>query len=262
MVTLQPLSASMTCPGLVLIPTQLPAGKCFGLPHKHARLQTQSDRLKLQKRQAFAFGGVSNASRSLESQIDELEGTSSQPEEITSDLLTLDEVQSIAARRGLYLNARTLGPMYRIVIRDRNEDGPILAVSSGFTVPAMGLMHCDSLQIFTRGVRGTEGERLRGGVLGLGLLMGGAVFSFGHSVGCTKAEILAIKDDDAWHKRLVRYYSYFGFRRVRAVGDNGLRDLPDLLVWGGVGMRMDADIEELLRRWTAAIRRSDRKVLH
>ncbi len=44
-------------------------------------------------------------------------------------------------------------------------------------------------------MRGTEGERLRGGVLGLGLLMGGAVFSFGHSVGCTKAEILAIKDD-------------------------------------------------------------------
>ena len=43
---------------------------------------------------------------------------------------------------------------------------------------------------------------------------------------------------DAWHKRLVRYYSYFGFQRVRAVGDNGLRDLPDLLVWGGVGMRM------------------------
>lgn len=40
---------------------------------------------------------------------------------------------------------------------------------------------------------------------------------------------------DAWHKRLVRYYSYFGFQRVRAVGDNGLRDLPDLLVWGGVG---------------------------
>lgn len=254
-------SAQATRPGLVLIPTQLPAGKCFGLPHKRARLQTQRDRLKLQKPQAFAFGGVSNASRSLESQIDELEGISSQPEDVTSDLLTLDEVQSIAARRGLYLNARMLGPLYRILIRDRNEEGPILAVSSGFTVPAMGLMHCDSLQIFTRGVRGTEGERLRG-VLGLGLLMGGAVFSFGHSVGCTKAEILAIKDDDAWHKRLVRYYSYFGFQRVRAVGDNGLRDLPDLLVWGGVGMRMDADIEELLRRWTAAIRRSDRRMLH
>lgn len=55
------------------------------------------------------------------------------------------------AYRGLFLNARTLGPFYRIVIRDRDEEGPILAVSSGFTVPAMGLMHCDSLEIFTRG---------------------------------------------------------------------------------------------------------------
>lgn len=44
-------------------------------------------------------------------------------------------------------------------------------------------------------VRGSEGERLRGGVLGLGLLMGAAVFSFGHNMGCKKAEILAIKDD-------------------------------------------------------------------
>ena len=53
--------------------------------------------------------------------------------------------------RGLYLYARTLGPFYRIVIRDKDESGKVMAVSSGFTVPAMGLMHCDSLEIFTRG---------------------------------------------------------------------------------------------------------------
>ena len=55
--------------------------------------------------------------------------------------------------RGLALTLKTLGPFYRIVIRDApgGEPGAILAVSSGFTVPAMGLMHCDSLEIFTRG---------------------------------------------------------------------------------------------------------------
>ena len=56
--------------------------------------------------------------------------------------------------RGLSLTLKTLGPFYRIVIRDGApgaEPGAILAVSSGFTVPAMGLMHCDSLEIFTRG---------------------------------------------------------------------------------------------------------------
>ena len=60
-------------------------------------------------------------------------------------------VISLCSCRGLYLYARTLGPFYRIVIRDKDENGKVMAVSSGFTVPAMGLMHCDSLEIFTRG---------------------------------------------------------------------------------------------------------------
>lgn len=62
-------------------------------------------------------------------------------------------------------------------------------------------------------MRGSEGERLRGGVLGLGLLMGGAVFSFGHSVGCTKAEILAIKDDGACSAFLMDQMSPFILQR-------------------------------------------------
>ena len=61
---------------------------------------------------------------------------------------------------------------------------------------------------------------------------------------------------DAWHARLLRYYAYFGFRAVRRVGDRGLLDLPDLLVWGGVGTRMDADIGEMLGRWTPSLRAS------
>ena len=42
---------------------------------------------------------------------------------------------------------------------------------------------------------GAEGQRVRGGVLGLGLLLGGAVFAHGLALGATKAEILAINDD-------------------------------------------------------------------
>ncbi len=42
----------------------------------------------------------------------------------------------------------------------------------------------------------------------------------------------------------------------REVGANGLRDLPDLLVWGGAGTRMDADVDTLVRRWTRALRRN------
>lgn len=45
--------------------------------------------------------------------------------------------------------------------------------------------------------KGPDGERVRGGILGLGLLMGGAVFSYGRSCRCHKAEILAIRDEGA-----------------------------------------------------------------
>ena len=68
-------------------------------------------------------------------------------------------------------------------------------MTTGFVVPPMRLMHCDTLQVFTAGRRGEEGERTRGGVLGLGLLLGGATFAHGLACGCRKAEILAINDD-------------------------------------------------------------------
>lgn len=42
---------------------------------------------------------------------------------------------------------------------------------------------------------GAEGARVRRNALGLGLLLGAAVFSYGHSCGCRTAEILAINDD-------------------------------------------------------------------
>lgn len=58
-------------------------------------------------------------------------------------------------------------------------------------------MHCEALQIFTRGMRGEQGDRIRGGALGLGLMVGCATFAYALSKGCKKAEILAIKDDGA-----------------------------------------------------------------
>jgi hypothetical protein len=58
-------------------------------------------------------------------------------------------------------------------------------------------MHCETLQVFTKGMRGAEGDRIRGGALGLGLMIGCATFAYGMRKGCTKAEILAIKDDGA-----------------------------------------------------------------
>lgn len=109
-------------------------------------------------------------------------------------VVSLEEVKDIAASRDLQLTVRELGPLYRIVCRDGKSD-KIVGVTSGFIVPMLGLMHCDTLQIFTKGQRGEQGMRVRAGLLGLGLLMGGATFAFGRERGCRKAEILAIDDD-------------------------------------------------------------------
>ncbi|KAG1674713.1 hypothetical protein FOA52_013548 [Chlamydomonas sp. UWO 241] len=144
-------------------------------------------------------------------------------------LATLAEVQAAARKRGLSITLATLGPGYRIECREAagsgssgGGDGKLLAVTNGFVVPPpFGLMHCDTLQVFTKGLKGEQGQRVRGGVLGLGLLLGGATFAHGHACGCTTAEILAINDDDATHARLVLYYSYFGFKPARFAADRG-----------------------------------------
>ncbi len=59
---------------------------------------------------------------------------------------------------------------------------------------------------------------------------------------------------DRWHARLVTYYSYFGFKAVCVVEGDKLADLPHMLVWGGAGTRMDADVQAMLRKWTPALR--------
>lgn len=53
----------------------------------------------------------------------------------------------------------------------------------------------------------------------------------------------------------MKYYTFFGFEFVKEVGTNGLADLPDQVAWGGVGTRMDADVEAMLDKWTPALRK-------
>lgn len=72
-----------------------------------------------------------------------------------------------------------------------------------------------------------------------------AIAAYGFEQGCTKAEILAINDDDETHRKLVLYYKRLGFKPVREV-TGGIADLPHMLVWGGVGTRMDADLQAFL----------------
>ena len=46
---------------------------------------------------------------------------------------------------------------------------------------------------------------------------------------------------------------------MRYVGEE-LKDIPDRLVWGGVGTLMTNDIEKVLRKWTRLIRSANRRM--
>ena len=121
--------------------------------------------------------------------------------------------------------------------------------------PPFGILHLDSVRVYNSRLRGPLRARAQT-AFGLALLIGAVAFVHADAQGCSRAELLAIDDGNEYAERLVKYYARLGFAPIRAVGGNGLRDLPDLLVWGGAGTRMDADVAVMLRRWTRAVRRS------
>ena len=74
------------------------------------------------------------------------------------------------------------------------------------------------------------------------------------STPCRRARLLAIRDAEGQHRRLVRYFQQRGFHTVREV-EAAVWDLPLRMVWGGAGALMTADCAEVQhraqQRWTA-----------
>eukprot|EP00241_Pyramimonas_parkeae_P011055 CAMPEP_0114229848 /NCGR_PEP_ID=MMETSP0058-20121206/3140_1 /TAXON_ID=36894 /ORGANISM="Pyramimonas parkeae, CCMP726" /LENGTH=236 /DNA_ID=CAMNT_0001340979 /DNA_START=8 /DNA_END=718 /DNA_ORIENTATION=- len=187
------------------------------------------------------------------------------------NFITVDQIKSAADDRGMALSMTTAGPFFKVQCRHSaipvdegdDRDADLVGEATGFTAPWFGILHLDQLRVFNSKIKKlAKTESVVNSqvsiqtTFGVGLLVGALAVKYAYDCGCTKAELLAIKDDDRWHARLVRYYSRLGFHAVREVGDNGLSDLPHLLVWGGAGTRMDADIELLIERWSNALRRT------
>lgn len=59
--------------------------------------------------------------------------------------------------------------------------------------------------------------------------------------------------------QLVKFYTRIGFKQVYEVTGSSLGDLSHMLVWGGVGTRMDADIEDLMLKWCSRFKSKDRE---
>jgi hypothetical protein len=197
-------------------------------------------------------------------------------------LLTLADVRADAAAAGLDLAISSLGPAFRIECRrrpQRRRGGPddeaqrssghgtsspdaLLARLGGALFPpwaapwAGGIAHIDALEVWNRALGREERRALLAAVgpAGLGGLLARAAFAHAaEAAGCATAEALAILDDEATHARLVSAYKRVaGFREVAFVSGSRLADVPHMLVWGGAGTRLDADIPAALARWGAA----------
>ena len=72
---------------------------------------------------------------------------------------------------------------------------------------------------------------------------------------CRRARLLAIRDDERQHRRLVRYFRQRGFQLERDVAA-ALWDLPLRLVWGGAGALMSGSVEQVLERSLRSWRQS------
>ncbi|KAG9440414.1 hypothetical protein H6P81_020579 [Aristolochia fimbriata] len=157
---------------------------------------------------------------------------------------TMTEIMESSIAQNLHLQLHTLGPFFRISAKSL-ETKQELGRAEGLVRVWLGgkILHLDSIRM-RRDTLGMEKS-----IFGLGLFVGAVAIRHGFDSGCKKAELLAINDTDVFHSKLVRFYTRMGFKVVHEVDGSSMGDLAHMLVWGGKGTRMDADIEELLVKW-------------
>ena len=154
----------------------------------------------------------------------------------------LAEIEQRAAARGLLLRLQVkqvlaLRTLRVVVARPRQGQAPVLLGElKGWALP---LTH--GLQLDTMRVQGEDTQ-------GVGALIWAATFAWAlEATPCRRARLLAIRDNDQQHRRLVRYFRQLCFEPIREVGAAAL-DLPLRLVWGGAGLLMSGDIAQGLER--------------
>ncbi|MBW0166693.1 MAG: hypothetical protein KXJ49_04280 [Vulcanococcus sp.] len=157
-------------------------------------------------------------------------------------LPSLAEIEQLAAARGLLLRlqvkqALAVTTLRVVVARSREGQGPLLLGElKGWALPLQA-----GLQLDTMRVQGKDTQ-------GVGPLIWAATFAWAlEATPCRSARLLAIRDNDQQHRRLVRYFRQLGFEPVREVGAAAM-DLPLRLVWGGAGVLMRGDIVAGLQR--------------
>ncbi|XP_043701215.1 uncharacterized protein LOC122651755 [Telopea speciosissima] len=159
-------------------------------------------------------------------------------------LPTMSEIMDSSRAQNLHLQLQTLGPFFRITatsLKTKRE----LGRAEGLVRFWLGgkILHLDSIRLCR------ETLSMEKSIFGIGLFIGAVAIRYGYDCGCRIAELLAINDSDLYHSKLVRFYTRIGFKAVHEVTGSSVGDLAHMLVWGGKGTRMDADIKELMIKW-------------
>jgi hypothetical protein len=160
---------------------------------------------------------------------------------------SLEQLEGEARRRGLLLRlqvGRPAGLAWSLrvgVARRRDPADPgepllLLGELKGWALPSSGGLRLDTMRV--------QGS----GTAAVGPLIWAATFAWAlEATPCRQATLLAIRDQERQHRRLVRYFRQLGFQPLRELGA-GVADLAPRLLWGGAGLLMRGDCAEGLAR--------------
>ncbi|KAI9180248.1 hypothetical protein LWI28_002802 [Acer negundo] len=162
----------------------------------------------------------------------------------TTNIPSMSDILASSRAQKLDLQLHTLGPFFRITAKSLETQNELGRAEGLIRVWFGGrVLHLDSVRL-RRETLGMERS-----IFGIGLFIGAVAVRYGFDSGCSTAQLLAINDSDLYHAKLVRFYKRIGFKVVHEVTGSTIGDLAHLLVWGGVGTRMDANVEDLLIKW-------------
>ena len=154
----------------------------------------------------------------------------------------LEQLERQALERGLLLRLQVGRPLglwtLRLVVASPGPSGTahLLGEMKGWAYGASNGLQLDTMRV------------IPGSPAGVGDLVWAATMAWAmEATPCRKARLLAIRDDDRQHGRLVRYFRQRGFQPERDVAA-AVWDLPLRMVWGGAGALMSGSVEQVLER--------------